>query len=85
MCQKETRAFDLLFLSDINNRQEYKDTESWRVNVVGVDVLPSSTTTHVGSVADAELITKLFVEFDGFDAVFHTGNLLIAYHHRVIE
>jgi UDP-glucose 4-epimerase len=44
-------------------------------DVIGIDVMPSITTKHVGSVANREFIASVFDEYRGFDVIFHAAAL----------
>jgi UDP-glucose 4-epimerase len=44
-------------------------------DVIGIDVMPSSTTKHVGSVANREFIANVFDEYRGFNVIFHAAAL----------
>ena len=41
---------------------------------IGIDILPSSTTTHVGSIADTEFLASVFKQYS-FHSVLHTATL----------
>lgn len=42
---------------------------------IGIDILNSATTTHVGSIADRQFVEKLFVDYPKIRHVLHTATL----------